>query len=109
MRPQLVWVMFLDVFHQILLLFIRSRANLAVKLLELSSVVEKVNISTGFSSKLFVTKRTFEGVRDAFMDDSHVGLQFSLIRVRLVTQRAGIPILVFLSFDALVHVLLVRF
>ena len=102
--------MFLDVFHQILLLFIRSRANLAVKLLELSGVVQKVNISTSFSPKLLVTKRTLEGVSDAFMDDSDVGLQFSFVRVRLVTKRAGKPlVVVFFSFNALVHVLLVRF
>ena len=106
----MVWMTFLDVFHQVSLLFIRSRTDLAVKLLELSSMEENVSVQTGFPSKLLVTKRTLEGVRDAFMDYSDVGLQFSLVGVTLVTMSAGIPLdVVFLSFDALVHVLLVGF
>ena len=43
------------------------------------------------------------------MDDFHVLHQFSLFCVSLVALRARVPIVLFLSLDALVHVFLVGF
>ena len=68
-----------------------------------------MNIPTVFSSELFMTKRTFERVRDAFVDDSHVARQFVFVLVNLATLRAGIFIYFALTLDAFMLELLVSF
>ena len=67
-----------------------------------------MNVPTGFSSKLFMTKRTFEWcVLDALMDHSYVDLQLSFVLVNLLTLGAGIG--VDLSLDPLMEGPLVSF
>ena len=69
---------------------------------------ENVSVQTSFPSKLLVTKRTLEGVSEAFMDDSHVARQTLLVLVRIFTLRTG-KVNLPLTFDPLVHVFLVCF
>ena len=67
-----------------------------------------MNVPTGFSSELFMTKRTFKRrVLDALMDHSYVDLQLSVFLVHLVTLGAGIA--VDLPLDALMEGPLVTF
>ena len=70
---------------------------------------ENMIVQTGFPSKLLVTKRTLEGVRDAFMDDSDVPPQFAPVRKILATVGAGKGVDLARMFDPLVNVLLVCF
>ena len=70
---------------------------------------ENMIVQTGFPSKLLVTKRTLEGVRDAFMDDSDVPPQFAPVRKSLATVGAGKGVHLARMFDPLVNALLVCF